>query len=130
MRSTAKAKRRILATDLGLRPTWAWKRWIRVLRLQDRSRLSAPIERYDATVFALYAELCGEALARAHAKAGQAATIAGYLGKSGAFDEAVTEYAAGYADQAERDYEAFRTAARNGLIQTEASGSLTETMIH
>ena len=35
----------MLATDLGLKPTWAWKRWIKVLRLQARSRLSAPIER-------------------------------------------------------------------------------------
>ena len=69
-------------------------------------------------------------MARAHAKAGQAPAIAGYLGKSAAFDEAVANYAVGYADQVERDYETFRTAARNGTIATETSGSLTETMIH
>ena len=45
MCSTAWEKRRILATAFGLKPTWAWKRWMRVLRLQERSRLRAPIER-------------------------------------------------------------------------------------
>src|SRR5262249_57663829 len=69
-----------------------------VRQLRDM-KLSAQLERYDATVFTLYVEICGEALARAHAKAGQAPTIAGYLGKSAAFDEAVTTYAVSYADQ-------------------------------
>jgi uncharacterized protein (DUF2252 family) len=100
-----------------------------VRQLRDM-KLSAQLERYDATIFTLYVEFCGDALARAHAKAGQAPTIAGYLGKSAAFDEAIANYAVGYADQVERDYETFRIAARNGLIQTETSGSLTETMIH
>ena len=43
MRSTAWAKRSMLATALGLKPTWAWKRWM-VLRLHSRSRLSPPID--------------------------------------------------------------------------------------
>jgi uncharacterized protein (DUF2252 family) len=100
-----------------------------VRQLRDL-KLSAQLERYDPTMFTLYVELCGQALARAHAKAGQAPTIAGYLGKSPAFDEAITKYAVGYADQVERDYETFRTAARDGIIATETRGSLTETMIH
>jgi len=100
-----------------------------VRQLRDM-KLSAQLERYDPTIFTVYVEFCGEALARAHAKAGQAPTISGYLGKNAAFDEAITNYAVGYADQVERDYETFRTAARNGLIATETSGSLTETMIH
>jgi len=100
-----------------------------VRQLRDL-KLSAQLERYDPTMFTLYVELCGQALARAHAKAGQAPTIAGYLGKSPAFDEAITKYAVGYADQVERDYETFRTAARDGIIATETRGSLTEAMIH
>jgi uncharacterized protein (DUF2252 family) len=100
-----------------------------VRQLRDM-KLSAQLERYDATMFMLYVEFCAEALARAHAKAGQAPTIAGYLGKGGAFDEAAAKYAVGYCDLVERDYELFRTAARNGVIATETSGSLTETMIH
>ena len=100
-----------------------------VRQLRDM-KLSAQLENYDATAFTLYVGLCGEVIARAHAKAGQAPTIAGYLDKGVAFDDAVATYAVGYADQVERDYEAFRRAARNGSIQTETSISLTETMIH
>ena len=100
-----------------------------VRQLRDM-KLSAQLERYNGTALLTYSQICGEALARAHAKAGQAPSIAGYLGSSEAFDEAVAKYALAYADQVERDYETFRAAARNGLIQTETSGSLTETMIH
>ena len=42
------------------------------------------------------------ALARAHAKAGDAARIAGYLGSKDTFDEALVQYSAAYRDQAER----------------------------
>ena len=46
-----------------------------------------------------YAGLCGLALARAHDKAGDAAMIAGYLGKNDQFDQAIGDYAVAYADQ-------------------------------
>lgn len=68
-----------------------------------------------------YGVLCGQTLARAHAKAGGATRIAGYLGRSEAFDTAIARYALAYADQAERDYEAFRRAAAAGKIRTEAT---------
>jgi uncharacterized protein (DUF2252 family) len=68
-----------------------------------------------------YGVLCGQTLARAHAKAGGATRIAGYLGRSEAFDTAIGRYALAYADQAERDYEAFRRAAAAGTIRTEAT---------
>ena len=55
--------------------------------------------------------------------------IAGYLGSSTAFNDAIEKYAVAYADQVERDYEALRIAMRNGLIRTEASGSLLETVL-
>ena len=51
-----------------------------------------------------YAVLCGVTLARAHARAGDAAAIAGYLGQGAVFDEAVGEFALAYADQTERDW--------------------------
>ncbi|HEV3119063.1 MAG TPA: DUF2252 domain-containing protein, partial [Gemmataceae bacterium] len=63
-----------------------------------------------------YAELCGWALARAHAKAGDPAPIAGYLGKSERFDNAVAAFALAYADQTERDQEAMVTAVRSGRL--------------
>ena len=63
--------------------------------------------------------MCGWALARAHAKSGDAAMIAGYLGSSDQFDVALAQYSKAYADQAERDYETFQAAIRSGRLQTE-----------
>jgi uncharacterized protein (DUF2252 family) len=66
-----------------------------------------------------YVELCGWALARAHARSGDPARIAGYLGKSDAFDEAIKTFAVGYADQTERDYAALLKAIRADRIGSE-----------
>jgi hypothetical protein len=70
-----------------------------------------------------YAMLCGLVLARAHDKAGDAAIIAGYLGSSDQFDEAIGDYAVAYADQVERDYETFVKAVRSGRLKTDLSPS-------
>ena len=51
-----------------------------------------------------YANLCGELLARGHARGGDCATLAGYIGVSAQFDQAVTRFAISYADQTERDW--------------------------
>jgi uncharacterized protein (DUF2252 family) len=59
-----------------------------------------------------YVEICGWALARAHARTGDAAQIAGYLGKNDTFDEAIEQFAVGYANQMERDYEALTRAIK------------------
>ncbi|GMU04821.1 DUF2252 domain-containing protein [Corallococcus caeni] len=61
-------------------------------------------EKMDAPVFQDYADACGATLARAHARTGDAALIAGYLGTNDHFDEAVAEFACAYADQVESDY--------------------------
>ena len=63
-----------------------------------------------------YAKFCGWNLARAHAKSGDAAAIAGYLGKSDAFDRAVVSFAGAYAEQNRRDHAAFTAAVGNGRI--------------
>jgi uncharacterized protein (DUF2252 family) len=68
-----------------------------------------------------YVELCGWALARAHARTGDPAHIAGYLGKSDAFDEAIEKFAAAYADRTERDYAELLKAIRAGRIQARSS---------
>jgi Uncharacterized protein conserved in bacteria (DUF2252) len=57
------------------------------------------------------------ALARAHARAGQPALIAGYLGKGDQFDEAVADFATAYAEQNEHDYQAMLNAVRQGRIK-------------
>jgi uncharacterized protein (DUF2252 family) len=66
-----------------------------------------------------YAELCGWVLARAHARSGDACLIAGYLGKSDVFDEALATFAQAYADQTERDYQALVQAAKSGRIAAQ-----------
>lgn len=63
-----------------------------------------------------HAKLCGWALARAHARSGDALAIAGYLGSGDVFDRAVAEFAESYADQNERDFAAFRDAIAVGRV--------------
>ena len=65
---------------------------------------SLDAEKMEAPVFQDYADACGATLARAHARTGDAALIAGYLGTKDHFDEAVTEFACAYSDQVESDY--------------------------
>lgn len=67
-----------------------------------------------------YAALCGATLAHAHARAGDAVTISGYLGSTDVFDRAVGEFAVAYARQNDADYAAFTQAIRDGRIQAEA----------
>ena len=57
-----------------------------------------------------YAILCGEVLAKGHARSGDAAFIAGYAGKSAKLDDAISEFATTYADQVRRDYRLFLRA--------------------
>ena len=66
--------------------------------------------------FREYCELCGWALALAHAKSGDAAMIAGYVGKNDALDEALTEFAFAYSEQNDRDYAELKKAARTHRI--------------
>jgi len=68
----------------------------------------------------LTAEVCGWALARAHARSGNPATIAGYLGRGDTFDDAMAEFGARYADQTERDHAAFVKAIKAGRIPAVA----------
>ncbi len=66
-----------------------------------------------------YGEVCGWTLARAHARSGDRVAIAAYLGASDVFDRAVAQFAAAYADQNERDYQALQEAAAAGRITAE-----------
>jgi uncharacterized protein (DUF2252 family) len=67
-----------------------------------------------------YIKLCGWALARAHARTGDAARIAGYLGKNDTFDQAIAKFAVDYADQTERDHASFLKAIRAGRIRARS----------
>ena len=67
----------------------------------------------------LYGEACGWALARAHACSGDRIAIAAYLGSAGVFDQAITQFAAAYADQNERDHKSLVDAVASGRITAE-----------
>jgi len=67
----------------------------------------------------MYGALCGWALARAHARSGDAARIAGYLGSGTTFDDAIVKFATAYADQTERDHAALVAAVKSGRIVAE-----------
>jgi uncharacterized protein (DUF2252 family) len=64
-----------------------------------------------------YARICGWTLARAHARSGDPVAIAAYLGPSDAFDTSITDFSERYADQNERDYEAFVKAVKSGRLE-------------
>ncbi|QSQ24739.1 DUF2252 domain-containing protein [Pyxidicoccus parkwayensis] len=68
---------------------------------------SLDVEKMESDVLLEYSESCGATLARAHARTGDAAAIAGYLGSSTCFDEAVADFACAYADQMDEDYGRF-----------------------
>ena len=104
--------------------------WIRIDGLEDTSRDyylrqlwdgkgSAVIETMDPRTMTVYAKLCGHALAKAHARSGDAVAIGSYLGGGDSFDRALASFAEAYADQNERDYHALREAVESGRVAVE-----------
>jgi|SwirhisoilCB2_FD_contig_123_125251_length_4901_multi_4_in_0_out_0_2 uncharacterized protein (DUF2252 family) len=78
---------------------------------------SAEVETMDPKRMAAYGALCGWALARAHARSGDPARIAGYIGTSDRFDDALVSFATAYADQTERDHAVLVDATETGRIE-------------
>lgn len=79
-------------------------------------KMKAHLERTTPRLLAQYGELCGWALARAHARASAPAAISGYLGKGDVFDTAIAGFASAYADQTERDHAVLERAVRSGRV--------------
>jgi len=79
-------------------------------------KLSVKIDELSIADLEDFVRLCAWALARAHAKAGDAIPIAGYLGKSDAFDQALGAFAVAYADHVEQDFDVLQRAAQSGQI--------------
>jgi uncharacterized protein (DUF2252 family) len=65
----------------------------------------------------LYAEVCGELLAKGHARSGDPCMLAGYLGMADRFDKALVNFAVDYADQDTRDFEQWLKAIRTGIVE-------------
>ena len=70
----------------------------------------------DSAQLSYYAQLCGWALARGHARTGRAAEIAGYLGSSESFDHAIADFAIAYADQNQRDFQRLLDAVATSRV--------------
>lgn len=104
------------ASDMFLGWTEVLGRHYYIRQLRD-IKIKPQVERFDAPRMVKYAEYCGWALARAHAKSGDAAMISGYLGNSSKFDEAIASFAVNYADQNERDHQVLLKAVSAGKIE-------------
>jgi uncharacterized protein (DUF2252 family) len=89
-----------------------------VRQLWDGKR-SVEVELMDPSDLAVYGQLCGWTLARAHARSGDRIAIGAYLGGGATFDEAVTDFAEAYADQNEHDYAELMRAVEAGEIAVE-----------
>ena len=90
--------------DYYVRQLWDWKG-------------SADPEEILPASFDIYAGLCGRVLARAHARSGDRIAIASYLGRGDTFDMAIADFSGKYADQNERDFEAFVKAVKSGHLK-------------
>jgi uncharacterized protein (DUF2252 family) len=80
-------------------------------------KMKFDLESMNKSEWLEYVQICGWTLARAHARTGDAARIAGYMGKNSAFDDALGEFAVAYADQTERDHAALLKAIRAGQVR-------------
>ena len=80
---------------------------------------SALVDLMEPNLLGIYAEICGQTLARGHARSGDGVAIASYLGGGDTFDRALAEFAVAYADQNERDYDALKKAVESGRIKAE-----------
>jgi uncharacterized protein (DUF2252 family) len=67
----------------------------------------------------IYARMCGWTLARAHARSGDPVAIGAYLGSGDAFDTAIAEFSALYADRNESDHAALAEAIGSGRLEAE-----------
>src|SRR5262245_24303392 len=93
-------------------------RSVYVRQLRDQKG-SAVLDAMTEDDLASWGELCGWALARGHARSGEPAAIAAYLGDDDAFDHAVADFAVVYADQTEADHQAFLAAIQAGQLAAE-----------
>jgi uncharacterized protein (DUF2252 family) len=85
-------------------------------QLRDK-KMSVRLEQFSKGLLVSYAHICGNILARAHCKTAQGPFICGYMGKKDVFAKAICQFATGYADQTERDYNDFMRAIKAGKLE-------------
>ena len=89
-----------------------------IRQLRDM-KIRMPLDTPDPAVLAYFAEVCGWAVARAHARSGDPAMIAGYIGSNATFDDAMVKFAEKYADQTESDYAVLKKAIKAGRVKIQ-----------
>lgn len=90
------------------------------VRQMKNMKGSIPVDLLSGAGFEFYAWACGALLARAHARTGDAAVIAGYCGGSTVLDEALAQWAESYGDQTENDHKLLVAAIKRGRIKAAA----------
>jgi len=94
-------------------------KWDFYMRQLWDNKGSVIIEGMKPRELAAYAEICGQTLARAHARSGDSVTISAYLGKSDAMDQALADFAELYADRNELDYAELTAAVNTGRVKAQ-----------
>jgi uncharacterized protein (DUF2252 family) len=90
-----------------------------IRQLKDM-KISAVIESQPFEMAQFYVRACAVVLAKAHARSGDPALIAGYMGKGEVLDYAMADFARSYADQTNKDHKAMLEAIRTGRIQVKS----------
>jgi hypothetical protein len=80
---------------------------------------SAEVDQMIPAGMAFYGKLCGQTLARAHARSGDRIAIAAYLGNGNTFDRAIVAFSKAYAEQNERDYGRLAAAVKSKEIEAQ-----------
>jgi uncharacterized protein (DUF2252 family) len=104
------------ASDIFLGWTEFQGRNYYIRQLRDMKVKPEP-ELWDGPRMIESAALMGNVLARAHARTGDATVIRGYQGTKDTFDQAMAKFSIAYADQTEKDYQAFLAAIKSGRIK-------------
>jgi len=78
---------------------------------------SIELEDLEGDGLEAYGEICGELLARGHARSGDPLILAGYIGSGDGFAEALTKFGAAYANQTEKDWEELKKSGKVGSKQ-------------
>ncbi len=77
------------------------------------------LDEIDAHALTDYAAICGQLLAKGHARTSGASLITGYVGGSDKLDGVLADFARAYADQTERDHQRLVDAVARGEIPAE-----------
>jgi uncharacterized protein (DUF2252 family) len=93
-----------------------------VRQLNDH-KASIELDELKSASLIEYATVCGETLARGHARSGDPCVIAGYIGTSARFDESIEKFSAAYAGQSEQDWQTLVRAHKGGKLGVEPSAA-------